>query len=205
MGIKLRDNVNPLEASIENGCLNIFVFDKVIKSVDLGIPKNIKVERQCNFIKTVFNNVVGYFYNDSFNIIIRRDGTVNVLTNNFILLFQTKININSIFERNMTITKAGSFSIMDVVTPAYIANLDGVCTFLFSDDIAVTILLDMEEELSKYLKDWATTHNDVGTVHIIDNKTQCGKLWVNFGTNDYHMLNNYKCIMSNGFIGGVSK
>lgn len=203
MGVKLRTTVNPLEASIEDGRIKIYFFDQIIREVELGIPKGITIERNCNFFRTTMNNVFTYLSNDKYIVIIRLDGSLDVLTNNFVFLMRTKIDPKLIMDEKTSTCFAGSLSVMGTVAPAYLAISTLGATYLFSDKAPVTILLDMEDSTNQAIKDWALSHNDVGTLHIMDNSSGGTALWANFGTKEYIPMKSYKVLSSKGIIGGV--
>lgn len=203
MGVKLRTIVNPLEASIENGRIQIYFFDKVIREVELGIPKGITIHKQCNFFKTIMSNVFAYLSNDKYVVIMRLDGTLDVLTNEFILLTRVKINPKLIMDDKTFTCFSGSLSIMSTVAPAYIAISPLGATYLFSDKASVTLLIDTTDPTNNAIKDWALSHNDVGTLHIMDNSSGGTALWANFGTKENIQMSKYKMLSSKGIIGGV--
>lgn len=204
MGVKLRNTINPLEASVSNGNLNIYFYDTVIKSVALGIPSNITIERQCNFFSTTMNNLIAYLYSDKYVIIIRTDGTLDIFTKDYILLKSTHVNIDTILDKELVIYSSGSLMIKSDVKPAYLAITSDNYSFIFSPQIAATILLDNKDDLNIKIIEWAKLYNDVGTMHIYDNSTQATRLWVNFGSSQDSMLNSFKLLTSEGFIGGIA-
>lgn len=203
MGVKLRATVNPLEASIEDKQLKIYFYDRVIKEVTLSIPKGISILRQCNFFTTPMNNVIVYLASDKYVVIIRHDGTVDVLTNKFILLHKSKVNTKLILDEQMKIVYSGSISLMSTTAPAYLATTSTGESFLFSDKTAATILLDMSDVTNLAIKEWAMCHDDVGTLKITDNTSGGTALWVNFGDASNIQMEAYRLLSSNGVIGGV--
>lgn len=204
MGIKLRKTLNPLEASIEDGFLKVYFFDEVIKEVELPIPKGITINKQCNFFSSPLNHLVGYLYNEKYVVIIRVNGNIDILTNNFVLLKRVKVNIKDILDESISIRFCGSLFVFSSVAPAYIATLQDGKSFIFSEKASATILLDMEDKTSKSIYDWAMKHgDDVGTLHIKDNSSGGTALWVNFGTNDHVRMYKYKILSSSGVIGGI--
>jgi hypothetical protein len=203
MGVKLRTTVNPLEASIENATLKIYFFEKVIKEVNLPIPPGVTLGKQCNFFKTPMDNVFAYLSNDKYVVIIRLDGTLDVLTSDFILLKRSRIDPKEIMDDKVSVCFCGSLSILSSVAPAYLALSPDGAAFLFSERTPVTILLDMKDSTNIAIKDWALSHNDVGTLHIMDNTSGGTALWANFGTKEYIQMKSYKVLSSKGVIGGV--
>ena len=204
MGVKLRQTVSPLEASIEDGYLNIYYFDRVLKKVDLKLPKVIKIERQCNFVQTELNNVLAYLKSDEYRVIVRDDGTVDLTTKDFILLQRHHIKVDDILDRHLSVCHAGSISFENTVSPAYLAELSTGEVFLFSEQSYVTILLDMSNEVNQIIYYWAKNHDDVGTMQITDNFTKGKTLIVNFGTKEYIYMKDFKVIYSGGVIGGIA-
>lgn len=203
MGVKLRTIVNPIEASIQDGTIRIYFFDEVIREVPLGIPKGITIERQCNFFKTTMSNVFTYLSNDKYIVIIRLDGTLDVLTNSFVLLTRVRIDPKLIMDEKTSTCFSGSLSIMSTIAPSYLAISPLGATYIFSDKAPITILLDTTDPTNKAIKDWALSHNDVGTLKIEDNSSGGTALWANFGTKEYIQMKKYKVLSSKGIIGGV--
>ena len=204
MGVKLRLNVNPLEASVKEGKLNIYFFDKIIKEIELKIPKAVCIERQTNFLHTAMNRVVVYLKGDNYILIIRIDGTVDILTNNFILVFTTSVPIGQIMDHNLVISSCGHLSFDRKVQPAYLAETYNKEVFIYSPNIPATILLDLNDETSRSIYNWSKAHDDdVGSIKIYDNATGLNSLWANFGTKNNMEIKNFKTLKSDGFIGGI--
>lgn len=204
MGVKLRATVNPLEASIKDGMLNIYYFNDIIKKVKLPIPSGISIERQCNFFKTPMESLICYLNNDKYVVLIRFDGTVDVLTNKFVLLKRARMDVKEILDDKMKITFCGSLSIKGSVAPAYLAKStfkDAV--FIYSDKSPITLLIDLNDITNQTIYAWAMSHNDVGTMHIMDNSSNGSVLWVNFGTKEHISMNSFQVLSSKGVIGGI--
>lgn len=204
MGARLRLNVSPLEASIENGYLHVYYFDKVIREIDLKIPKVINIERQCNFVQTTFNNVLVYLKSDQYRVIIRYDGSIDLTTKDFILLQRRKINVDDLLDRNLVVHRAGSIAFGNTISPAYLAELSTGEIYLFSERYPLTVLLDMDNEINQSIYSWSKNHDDVGTMQITDNFTKGDVLIVNFGTKDYIYMDKFKVLSAHGMIGGIS-
>lgn len=203
MGIRLHPSLNYLECSIDNGELNVYFFDDVIKKINIGIPKSISMPRQVNFVKTLRNNVAAYLSNDEFITIVRFDGTVDVMTKRYVLVFTTYIDSKLLNDTKFVECYAGSIEIMGHMYPATLVELSNGNTFIFSESCSMTFLLDRRDPVSDDVRVWARTHNDVGTMILTDLRTYGSVLFVDFGDGKSYRLRNFKTLQSDGFIGGL--
>lgn len=206
MGIKLRSTIHPLEASISNQTLYVYYWDKVIKEIPIDVPKAVTIGKHCNFFHTYLDNVAGFLGSDKdeYRVIIRWNGTVDVLTSNLILLYRGEIDIKQLAVETASTKFAGSISINGRVEPAYLVEFLTGEVFIFADKIPVTLLLDMNSEICQRIYKWVNEHDDVGTMHIKDKTSGGSVLWVNFGEAQDYIIDSYKILKGHGFIGGVS-
>jgi hypothetical protein len=205
LGIKLNSDLNPLECSIEDGFIKVYLFDEVIKLLETSIPKNIVMNKQCNFFHSNLGYLLGYLVSDKYKILIRKTGNLDILSLNNILLKRVTIDISSIADDSIKIRSCGSLFILDRVHPAYIADLYNNKSIIFSSNIPASLIIDLKDETNNFIHRWSKSNfNDVGSLHIKDNGDISKGLYLNKGSGIDYMLENYQLIKQDGIIGGVA-
>lgn len=204
MGAKINPRVVPLEASVEDGVLRMHFMDRIIKEVELPIPKVIKIEKHCIYFDTVMENVLVFLRGENYSLIIRSCGNLDLMTRDFVIIHRAKVDVSSLIDRELKIRMCGSMFVKGKQMPAYVA-ITGMkdVVFIFNSKLAMTLNLDIHNPLNKQIVEWAQERDDVGTMHIKDNTTDGMKLWVNFGTNKYLPMSDFELVSSSGVLGGI--
>lgn len=203
MGIKLRSLVNPLVANLEDGYLNVIFNGDVIASAETDIPYTVSMPAQCNFFESTLSHMIGYLKSPNYTIIIRRNGTVDLLTRSFILLRQFKIDLSPIKKIEPDVCFCGSLDQDTKREPVILATLPTGESFIYSEHVPLTIELVGNDPVNKFLIDWSHEHNDVGTLILRSGSANYSDLWLDYGTGDIKRLSSIIVHSSQRFIRGI--
>lgn len=86
MGVRLDPLLNPLEASIKDSTLYVYLLDEVVVQCPLKVPAGLVMERQLRHFDTPEDRLIAYLQNDEYILIIRYDGTCDLLTRDYVFL-----------------------------------------------------------------------------------------------------------------------
>lgn len=199
MGIYMNAKVSPLEAELKDGILKAYFNDTVIKECSIPV-KSINFPRQCNFLKTPYDRVLGFLYNDDFKLILTDNNYLMVTKSDNRLIAKTKFKTSSIQDFTIPYSFCGYIYISNDIYPVYIMRVGDANYILYCRKYPISILLPTNE-LTLNILDLVrkSEHCDILRFGITLVKS-IEMIYVEFGDGVRYYYKEYKIFRQESFI-----
>ena len=198
MGIRLKKDSTEYPASIENGILTVYHFENIVFEYDLGIPRSMVFEKQCNHLRTPLNRVSGFFKNDKFFLVIRFDGSLEIFTKEFVLVYVGMTDIDKYLKSlEINVYNCGLFRDKDGETMCNICEVKGGNYMLHVAGKPISIMLDEKDVGSSKLISSSKLYVSGSICRIFAIDPNYNNLIVDFGGESKFDIEGHRVISSN--------